>query len=281
MTHSNGRPTISKFSQQIDHVQTNTYVAGQGNPETIVMLHGMSASADTFRDLMLELSSDYQIVAPDIPGFGDSGDTNPYTFPRLVAWLDDFLAELDTSPVHIVGHSFGGALAVSYALEKPADVRTLILFAPSVLRPGKFPEWLRGLARSRVSEWVLGLGVSASRVRLQSQMRAAFYNPSRFGPELWERRKHDYMRARASAAVLRASALHDIRADLHKITQRSCIIWGENDPVLEPADAQALNELMPKSSTDLYLLANCGHIPHIEQQERVVSIIHDFLSSDE
>ncbi len=259
-------------------VKTHYYEAGVGNRCTL-LLHGMSASADTFRELMLELARQYHVVAPDIPGFGDTADTEPFTFPHLADWLGALLAALDVTPVNLVGHSFGGALAVSYALNAPSEVSSLALLAPSVLRPGKYPEWLRSFARSSLAERVLSLGVSASRLMLQRQMRAAFYDPSRFGPDMWQRHERDYKRARASAGVLRASAMHDMRSDLHAIAQRSCIIWGCEDPILDPADAQRLIELMPASSTELHMLSQCGHLPHIEQREQVIEILSGFLAA--
>lgn len=270
---------ITTARTKVAGVETYYYQAGSPTVEPLILLHGMSSSADSFRELLVHLSQGYWTIAPDIPGFGFSGDTDPYTFPQLIAWLDSFLGELGVDAVHLVGHSFGGALAISYALAVPVKVRTLILLAPSVLRPGKYPQWLRKLAQTSLSERVLELGVSASRLMLQRQMRAAFYDASQFDPSLWERRRRDYDRARASAAVLRASALHDIRADLHRVQQPTCIIWGQDDPVLAPQDAFLLNELMPQSHTYLHLLPECGHIPHIEQQEQVNAIITQFLDA--
>ena len=280
MTDVDGACEISTVTMKAGGILTSYYEAGQENSEPLLLLHGMSSSADTFRELISELAQSYWIVAPDIPGFGGSEDMRPYTFFHLTRWLRAFVVELGTGPVHLAGHSFGGALAVSYALAEPDDVRKLVLLAPSILRPGKYPPWLRRFARSSVTEWVLELGISASRVMLQRQMRAAFYNPSKFDPSLWERRKRDYLRARASAAVLRASALHDIRDELHRIKQPSCIIWGTDDPVLESDDAAILSDLMPGSYTDLHLLPECGHIPHIEQYGQVIEILQYFLATE-
>lgn len=273
-------PEITRSTTTVSGITTHIYEVGQANHETLLLLHGMSASADTFRDLMWELSRSYRVIAPDIPGFGFSGDTRPYTFPRLTLWLRDLMDQSEAGPAHFGGHSFGGALAVNYALAQPDDVHSLLLMAPSILRPGKYPHWLRKFAQNKLSEWILELGVSASQVMIQRQMRAAFYDPSRFEESLWERRHKDYKRARASAAVLRASALHDMREDLQQIRQRSCIIWGKHDPVLDPGDAAVLNELMPASRTQLHLLPECGHIPHIEQKEQVVSIFQQFLAAE-
>ena len=87
--------------------------------------------------------------------------------------------------------------------------------------------------------------------------------------------------SRASAAVLRASALHDIRSELHRLSQPTCIIWGENDPVLDPDDAAALDALMPQSRTTLYMIPECGHVPQTERQDVVVEIVRDFLDEIE
>lgn len=244
----------------------------------MVLLHGMSASADSFREIMAILAPDFYMLAPDIPGFGYSGNVEPYSIPRLMQWLDAFFEAVSLDEAIMVGHSFGGALNVSFALEQPERVNCLVLLAPSVLRPGKFPEWLRNLGKLDLAQKVLELGLNASQqLMLERQNKAAFYRPEHFGEELWQRRAEDYRRSRASAAVLRASALHDIRSELEHVTQPTCIVWGENDPVLDPSDAVKLDAFMPQSNTRLYLLPECGHLPHIEQEQRVVSIIRECI----
>lgn len=260
---------------------TSYFVAGDPERPTMVLLHGMSASADSYREIMEILASEYYLLAPDIPGFGYSGDIEPYTVPNLVEWLGAFFDAVSLEEAILVGHSFGGALNVSFALERPERVNCLILLAPSILRPGKFPNWLRNLGKLDLAQKVLQLGVNASQLMLERQNKAAFYRPEQFGEELWQRRAQDYRMSRASAAVLRASALHDIRADLQHVTQPTCIIWGENDPVLDPADAVQLDTFMPQSNTILYMLSECGHLPHIEQQERVVAIIRECIGVEE
>lgn len=252
---------------------TSYYVAGNPGQRTLILLHGMSASADSFREVMTALADDYYLLAPDIPGFGYSGDITPYTFSRLVEWLDAFYGALSVEQAILVGHSFGGAVEITYALENPEKVTCLILLAPSILRPGKYPEWLRNLGKSALAQKVLELGINASRIMLERQSKIAFYQPERFDQDLWRRRVLDYEMSRASASVLRASALHDIRSDLYRVTQPTCIIWGENDPVLDPADAARLDALMPRSNTTLYMVPACGHVPQIEQQEQVVAIM--------
>lgn len=277
MTKNDSHQPLPQFRVNALGISTSYSELGDRDRETLVLLHGMSAASDTFRELMIELADKYRLIAPDMPGFGYSDNTRPYTFPHLVEWLAAFLAEVDAPSAHILGHSFGGALGVSFALSYPDASDSLILLAPSVLRPGKFPQWLRVLARTEATEKLLSLGVSLSRVTLERQMRSAFHDPAQFDDSLWERRKVEYQQARASAAVMRASALHDIRPRLPEIQQPSCIIWGQNDPVLDPGDAVTLSDMMPESRTTLHLLPRCGHLPHIERRDTVIKIVDSFL----
>ena len=260
-------------------IHTSYYEVGRGRSRPFLLLHGMSSSGDCFRELMLELGHETWMIAPDIPGFGYSEDTSPYIFPHLVEWLASFITGLGVRPVHLAGHSFGGALAVAFTLAYPDDVTDLTLLAPSVLQPGKYPEWLRSFSKSSVAEKMLEVGVTASRVLLQRQIRAAFYDPSRYDEVLWQRRLHDYERARASASVLRALAMHDFRSSLDRLQQPSCVIWGKQDPVLDPDDAPQLLKLTPAAESTLYMLDECGHVPQIEQQAEVVKIVRGFIGS--
>lgn len=277
MTKNDHHQRLPQYRVDALGISTSYSELGNRDGETLVLLHGMSAASDTFRELMIELGDKYRLIAPDMPGFGYSENTRPYTFPHLVEWLAAFLAEVSAPSTHILGHSFGGALGVSFSLSYPDACDSLILLAPSILRPGKFPQWLRMLARSEAAEKVLSLGVSLSRLTLERQMRSAFHDPGQFDNSLWERRKEEYKHARASAAVLRASALHDLRPHLSEIRRPSCIIWGQNDPVLDPGDAVTLSDMMPDSRTTLHLLPRCGHLPHIERRDTVIKIVDSFL----
>lgn len=274
-------PPLPRQRLDVAGIETSYYTAGEPHRPPLLLLHGMSASADSFRELMHQMADDYWLVAPDLPGFGHSANADPYTFPHLVNWLEAFMEAVHLPPVHAAGHSFGGALGVSLALAHPGRVQSLILLAPSVLRPGKVPMWLRNLARTRIAERLMELGTWASRLFLERQMRAAFYDPQPFPDSLWERRAEDYHMSRASAAVLRASALHDLRPDLQRVRQPSCIIWGKEDPVLDPADAGRLAEMMTGSPTTLHMLDECGHIPHIERREKVAEVVARFLDAVE
>lgn len=269
-------PAHPRRGAVIAGVGTSYYFAGAPDAPPIILLHGMSASADSFRELMHALADEFYLLAPDIPGFGYSGNMQSYTKPRLMGWLGAFMADVGVQRPALLGHSFGGALALGMAAAAPDQVGRLVLLAPSLLAADRYPGWLRATGEWRLARWLLGLGTALSRVNLGRQSRKAFYRPERFGPALWQRRAADYRMARASAEALRASALYNGREALAAVTQPTAIIWGRNDPVLHPSGAAELAALLPNAETRVYLLEECGHIAMIEQFEQVVGIVREW-----
>jgi pimeloyl-ACP methyl ester carboxylesterase len=266
-------PSLPRAEVDAAGVLTSYYYAGQPGAPAVVLLHGMSASADSFRELMYALAGDYYLIAPDIPGFGHTGDLQPYTKPALLHWLDAFLETQSVPRAGLLGHSFGGSLALAYAAGRPERIGRMVLLAPSLLAAERFPAWLRRLGQLRLVHWAMGLGTAVTRLNVQRQSRRPFHQPERYDASLWERRAQDYRLARASAASLLAEALHNGREILPLVTQPTAIIWGEDDPVLRPAGAAALATALPHAPTRVFLLPDCGHVPMIEQQEMVVAII--------
>lgn len=270
-------PALPRRELDVAGVRTSYYYAGKPDAPAVILLHGMSASADSFRELMHALADVLYLLAPDIPGFGYSANMHPYTKPKLLAWLAAFAEGLAVERPALLGHSFGGAMAIGMAAERPGEVGRLVLLAPSLLAADRYPLWLRAMGEWRLARWLLNLGTALSRVNLNRQSRKAFYRPERYGDPLWARRAEDYRRARASGEALRASALYNGRELLAAVTAPTAIIWGENDPVLSPAGADELARLLPNAETRVFLLADCGHIAMIEQFEEVVGIVREWL----
>ncbi len=258
-------------------VRTGYYTAGEPNGRPIVMLHGMSTSADSFREALHELAAELWLIAPDIPGFGYSDNTEPYTMSHLVEWLAAFCGELALPPAGLVGHSFGGALAGGFAAAYPDDVTHLLLVAPALLRAESYPDWLKKVGFSlRLVE--LGSAVSQSKVWLKRQIKAPFYDADKQDESVWARRLQDYALSRASSSVLRATAFYETRPFLPQITQPVYLLWGADDPVVPAAEADTLAELLP-NVTAVHKLPQCGHVLPLEQQEQFQEIMRDFFGS--
>lgn len=256
-------------------VHTAYYMAGTPNDQPIVMLHGMTSSADAFREMMHGLDDQFWIIAPDIPGFGLSETTKPFTFPHLVEWLAAFCDALDLPPIMLGGHSFGGALATSFALAYPEDVTRLLLISPALLGAADIPDLLKRVgANSGLFE--LGTAVSQSPAFVKHQAKVSFYKPERFDDTIWERQIREYELARSSADVLKALVFQDVENQLEKIDQPVCVVWGQQDPVLPIAHAQKIDLIC--TDWRVFELDECGHIPMLEQEQKFNLIARQFFS---
>lgn len=258
-------------------IETAYYESGVGSRPHLILLHGMSTSGDSFREIMHELSGQYHLIAPDMPGFGYTASTEPYTIPHLVEWLASFLDELNLPEVHILGHSFGGLAATAFTLAYPHHVNRLVLMAPAVLVMGKYPEWVRRWSQYKTALNAVKLGnrMVKSKLWLERQVRIQFYDAARHPDSVFERRKQDYQNARSTPDVLVAAASQHFTDRLHEIQSHTCIIWGRQDPILRSSGATHLLNALPHA--EAHLLDECGHVPQIEQLEQVTNIVRNFL----
>ena len=260
--------------RQVDalDITTNYHYAGHPENSTLLLLHGTSTSGDSFRELMNGLSDRYFLVAPDIPGFERTEHTEPYTIDHLTEWLAAFIDGLQLHSIGLVGHSFGGFLASAYTLSYPEDVAKLVLMSPALLVGKQVAPIARN---SNTARRAAGVGIALSKMLLERLIRIQFHAPEKMDEGVWDRRRADYARARASADAVGAVATVDLTPQLDQIHSPTLVIWGEDDPILSSSQAAVLESSF--QDVEVQMLANCGHIPMIEQHEEVIWISKDFF----
>jgi len=122
---------------------------GQG--PILIFLHGSWNDSSQWLPVIEFLNQDYHCFAPDLLGFGDSPAPNlHYSIHLEVECLGEYLEALHLWPVYLIGHSLGGWIAASYALNNSDQVRGLVLLAPQGVQvPGKQENgwWTRWLAK--------------------------------------------------------------------------------------------------------------------------------------
>lgn len=105
----------------------------QGKGEPILFIHGSYASDATWKNYLEDLSSDYQCIAIKLPGHGGLDDPQDFDCPDIeteIQHISNICRELALGPVHLVGHSFGGVVALELALRQAITMRSLCLFEP-------------------------------------------------------------------------------------------------------------------------------------------------------
>jgi pimeloyl-ACP methyl ester carboxylesterase len=103
------------------------------NQPTVLLIHSGGFTSRQWRKLAEMLAPDYRVLAPDLLGYGTSGtwpDGEPFHFRQDVELLSSLLLPFEEQPVHLVGHSYGGFLALQLALARPELVRSIAVYEP-------------------------------------------------------------------------------------------------------------------------------------------------------
>jgi pimeloyl-ACP methyl ester carboxylesterase len=114
---------------EIDGVQVH-YLSGGGGPSTLVLIHGGGADSASLSwgPSIDELASTCLVIAPDLPGFGESDKPKVnYTLDYYTRFLERFTRELDLSSFSLGGLSMGGQISLNFTLQFPLSVRKLVL----------------------------------------------------------------------------------------------------------------------------------------------------------
>jgi lipase len=121
----------------------NTYRYGPAGPARILGVHGLTGHGQRWETLANRHLPEFGVLAPDLLGHGRSSRDAPWTIDANVAALAALLEANGSAPVTVVGHSFGGAIALALAAARPDLVAGLVLLDPAVGLDGR---WMRDIA---------------------------------------------------------------------------------------------------------------------------------------
>jgi pimeloyl-ACP methyl ester carboxylesterase len=262
-------------------------VRDEGEGETLLLIHGMAGSSQTWRAILPQLAKKYRVIAPDLLGHGQSSKPRTdYSLGAFAVGLRDLLDELEVESATVVGQSLGGGIAMQFLYQHPDYCRRLVLISSGglgpdvglVLRllaaPGAElvmpviapPPVLR--AGNSVRTWLSSLGLRSPR-----------------GAEIWnayssfaDRQTRDaFLRTLRSVVDYRGqsvSALNrlNLRDDLPVLA-----IWGEQDAIIPVDHAYSALETRPNSR--LEVLPDVGHFAQVEAPTEVAELIDDFIST--
>ena len=255
-------------------------ISDTGRGEPLVLLHGVGASRVIWRRVVPALAEERRVLAPDLPGFGQSDPVGAGFEPEAVAIaLARGLSASTDQPFDLVGNSLGGAVALQLALVRPDLVRRLVLSAPAGLSPRPGPaafaaERLAGPAVT--SRRVLGARFSAHPTIRRALLWGAIAHPERLSADdarmmLTASRGSTRIGA-AVGAVLRA----DLLSRLGELGVPLGLIWGRRDRVIPFSAVHSVQAVCPDVVVEA--LADCGHVPQIEQPPEFIAALRRVLA---
>lgn len=257
---------------------------GQGPP--LVFVHGTPDWSFVWRHLITALSPRYRCIAPDNLGFGLSDKPRGYSYApaEQAANLRRLIEALGVRDITLVLHDFGGPFGLSYAIDKPANVKRLILLNTWMWSLRGDPHYERfdrlfGGALGRFLYLRLNFSVRvimkhaiADKARFPRHIQAQYTGP--FGSAAERVATHAYARALLGAGEW-YDALWRRREKIRDIP--ALILWGMNDQAFRQEELDRLQTVFSHKRTACF--HDAGHFPQEERSERVIALVEEFLDA--
>jgi pimeloyl-ACP methyl ester carboxylesterase len=262
---------------------------GSGNGTTVLLLHGVPETSSVWRDVAPALATGRRVLAPDLPGLGGSAYAGPFDVPSLVRQLAALIEAEAPGPVDVVGHDWGGSLALGLAGERPDLVRRLCVanapfrqiplhravHIPLFALPA-LPELIFRLGGRRVVDFMLAAAWKATAPldeERRAEYEAAYTDPEKVSAMLGYYRAA--ARPRAKALLTRTPMSGAPRVKVAK----SLVLWGALDPVLPIGTGESVVRDLGADCV-MVTVPGAGHFVIEEATAVVTEVLLDFLAPD-
>jgi pimeloyl-ACP methyl ester carboxylesterase len=273
------------FTQQADGLR---YLdVGEQAEVPLFLLHGVGNSLEFWRPVIDNLGAERRAIAVDLPGFGGSrGLADPLNRSQWVGALTGMLDHLDVGRVDVVGHSFGGLIAIALAIGAPDRVRSLtlvdaILFdAADMIRRPRTALHAPVRAAALAAQFIGGVlpmspMLACALTRYAAVRRLFFWpfvaHPSGVDGELLRAAVWGNRGGRSVFIAARLARRVDLRELAAAVRQPTDIVWGARDRLISRADIEDARRLLPIRR--LVEFENCGHWPLVEQPARLAAVL--------
>ncbi|MEM9513953.1 MAG: alpha/beta fold hydrolase [Actinomycetota bacterium] len=259
--------------------------AGRG--EAVLLLHGLAGSSRTWDAALPQLAERYDVIAPDLLGHGESAKpVGDYSLGAYASGVRDLLAVLDVPTITVVGHSFGGGVAMQLAYQFPQLVDRLALVGSGGL--GREVSWLLRTLALPGAEYLMPLGFPTPLVERANDVGRLLARRDIRWPwfgEMWRAYRSLAGAANRQAFVRTMRGVIEPGGQMIDATDRlymaarvpTLIMWGANDAIIPVEHGERAHEAIEHSR--LEVLDGVGHFPHVEAPELFVELLGDFIDS--
>lgn len=241
--------------------------ADRGEGELVLILHGWGSNITLHENMINLLSQKYRVVAPDMPGFGESEEPKePWCVDDYVDFILEFLKKFEFKKLTVLGHSFGGRVIIKLCSRTlPFEIEKIILVDSAGVMPEK-----------NVSQKLKQKSYKMTKKILQSGAVSKLF------PDALEnlRRKNGSADYNAASPIMRQTLVKVVNEDLCDLMPNvkcpALLIWGKNDDATPLSDGKKMEQLMPEAA--LVAFDNAGHYSFLEQQVLFNRVLASFMN---
>ncbi|MCY3836007.1 MAG: alpha/beta fold hydrolase [Anaerolineaceae bacterium] len=263
-------PEPSCHEASIQSLRTHWLQTGQsGQGESILFLHGWGGDSSVLWPLAATLGeAGFQVFALDLPGFGETAAPNEaWSVGDYARFVAEFLDQLALTRLHLVGHSFGGSVAMVLAAAQPDRIGKLALLSSAGIRRSP-----TGLVRWRTQ------AIRSTRGLLQ---RLGFANAAQTLSN-WAAARFGSADYRAAQGVMRATLVRVLAEDLAEtaanIQSPTLLLWGERDEATPRWQGELLARTIPDAG--LHVFPGAGHYAFLERWSETGHILRYFFTEE-
>ena len=248
------------------------YLESGSSKGTLVLIHGLGASAERWDKVIPTFAKDYHVIVPDLIGFGYSDKPLvDYTPEFFSEFLGKFFIESGIEKPYVIGSSLGGQITAEYASSNPDNIEKLILVSPAGVMKQSTP--------------ALDAYIMAALYPNEQSAKNAFEMMEGSGHEVdakivqgfIERMQLPNAKLAFMSTILGLKNADVITKKLHSILAPTLIIWGGNDPVIPIQHADEFVSSI--KDCRFFRMDGCGHTPYVQDPETFSSVVLNFLQN--
>ncbi|MGY2702942.1 pimeloyl-ACP methyl ester carboxylesterase [Nocardioides sp. HB32] len=261
-----------------------------GSGPAVLLLHGLGCDHTTWESVIETLARRYTVIAPDLLGHGQSDKPRAdYTLGGFANGMRDLLTVLGIDKATVIGHSFGGGVAMQFAYQFPERTERLMLVASGGLGPDVSPA-IRAISTPGFHQVMSVLTLPGIRHAGKAGLRALSATGLSLTRDLDEVAEiYDTFRDPQARHAVRhvVRAVVDWQGQIVTMADRAYlteampmwVVWGRNDRVIPVRHANAAAQLAPNARVEV--IPDSGHFPHKDHPQRFARIVNDFIRTTE
>lgn len=251
------------------------YLEG-GHGDAIVLLHGFGSSSDLWPRFARHLRHDRRVIAPDLPGFGESSrlPNASYSVERQAERIIALADALGLAQFDLVGSSMGGYIAAFLAAHYPERLRSLALIGAVGVEAPVLSPFFRNLA---AGENTLIVDDPQRYPALLALVYAKAPTPPRFMLNYFARRAFEQRHFNRKVFDELWRQQRPLQPLLPAVQARTLLLWGDQDQIADPSSIPLFQQGLQQAPTSTVILPGVGHLPMQEQPRQSANHYRAFL----